>query len=199
MPQPKDFFLWKKFHMKNLLGGLLAAAFAFYLYMAAFQLGPAAQQLEQLASGAIEVPDLTLYQSPIALNDAFFTPLGASGRTYYLHLSSVIDTWYPISYCLFLGLAILFMTQKARMENPIFKYLALWPAVTLLADLMENYNLQKLTTIYPEIDLAAFSAYQTFWVLKFGSFLMGIIWVLVLGVIAIKKAYSNTMQAKKSI
>lgn len=185
--------------MKNLLAGLLGGAFAFYLYMAAFQLGPASQRLEQLADGPIEVPDLTLFDHPKALQDAFLTPLGAEGRAFYLHLSAVIDSWYPLSYCLFLGLAILFMTQKARLERPVFKYLALWPAVTLAADLLENYHLRILTTGYPDISMSAFSAYQTFWVLKFGSFLMGIVWVMILGGTAIKKAYSTTMQAKKSI
>lgn len=183
--------------MKNLLGWLLAGAFVFYLYVAAFQLGPAAEQLEVYANGPVRVPDLSLFNNPQELHDGFLTPLAPAGRAFYMQLSAVIDTWYPISYCLFLAVAILFMTKKAGFEAAKWHWMALLPALTLAADLLENHYLRVLTLAYPATDVGAFARYQLFWVLKFGSFLLGIVWVLVLGGIAIKKAYTRTPSKQK--
>jgi uncharacterized membrane protein len=185
----KPYFSQKSTCMKNLLGWFLIPAVLFYLYMAAFVMGPGSEQLKKFGGQDITMPDLHLFTSEAHLQFAFLEAIGQEGRDFYMYFSATADTLYPISYTLVIFLALLYMLRKTE-KKKLWHLLLLLPILSLMTDLLENQALIGLTAHFPESKPGLFVTYQICWVLKFASLIAAVIGIFGLAFFWLKKLYA---------
>lgn len=117
-----------------------------------------------------------------------FEKMGKEGRDIYYFVSSKIDMVYPIVYGLFVMFLMANFLKKVIAQNSKWRWMALLPILGGVFDYLENFNVQKLLSNYPNIteEQVAFAAQMT--QLKWTSIMgMMLITAVLLLVFVVKK------------
>jgi hypothetical protein len=81
-----------------------------------------------------------------------FKCMGEEGRIKYIQIAKSEDSFYPISYGLFLAITIFFLISYTVEQKRVAWSLALLPIITAISDLYENQNFILLAKQYPDFD-----------------------------------------------
>jgi hypothetical protein len=149
----------------------------FYVYMAAWQIPKAADELQASAEKLDCAGPLDLHLFGFSLEDASLalTCMGEDGRLVYKSIETITDVFYPISYGLFFSLSIFWLVQYCLSRKRLAMILASAGIVTMLVDFYENYRIVEMLTTYPDIPestlRAASAANSLKWAFAFFSIL----------------------------
>lgn len=118
-----------------------------------------------------------------------FDKMGEEGRGIYQFMSSKIDLICPIVYGLLLTLLIAALLKNITRSTSKWRWLYSLPFAAILFDYLENWNVLKLLSNYPNITEAevAFSSQMT--VMKWGVLVTVLLVLVVLGVVNLLKYF----------
>ncbi|MBI5965756.1 MAG: hypothetical protein HY863_19940 [Chloroflexi bacterium] len=94
------------------------------------------------------VPDLMFFYTPQTVYTAIAN-YGEYLRRFNITVNLTVDLVYPLVYTLFFSLLITWLFKKGFSPNSEMQMLNVVPFVTLLFDLLENFGLVTMLSIYP--------------------------------------------------
>lgn len=93
--------------------------------------------------------DLYFFYSPDQAYE-HLAALGAEGRSAYIGMVLTSDLVFPVIYSMALSVALMLVLRKLLPPNSRFRYLCLFPFLTVIADGCENLGLAVATRAFPE-------------------------------------------------
>lgn len=120
--------------------------------------------------GDIKLLDLHFSYSPAQVYD-HLTALGEEGRSAYTRMALTSDLAFPVIYSLALSVALMLVLKTLSPPASRFRYLCLFPFLSIITDWCENLSLAFATYSFPEpVD----------WIVNSASFFTSLKWTLVL-------------------
>jgi hypothetical protein len=155
---------------------------------------PSGQELMGGTAHQVGAIDLTFGAAPASLFDKV-EAYGQQGRMVYRVFVLTADIAYPITYSLFLGLAITFLFRRIFPLKSGLQKLNLLPFGALFFDVLENLGIVALLSTYPQRIswLAVYTVVINFikWILAGGSTLLVLFGLFGWLVVSIRKTGSK--------
>jgi hypothetical protein len=98
--------------------------------------------------GDIRPLDLHFFYSPDQVY-AHLAMLGADGRSAYVSMALTSDLVFPVIYAMALSVALMLALRQLLPASSRFRYLCLFPFMTVIADWCENMGLAVVTRTFP--------------------------------------------------
>jgi hypothetical protein len=130
-----------------------------------------------------KILDLRMGYSYNNVNE-YLTKLGEDGRNYYAKTFHLIDTFYPIIYCAFYLITLLYLIKKCFTKNGKQNILLLLPIIGIICDYGENILINLFIKNINNISKIGVMISNCFTIIKFisiyGSLLIIMILILLL-------------------
>jgi hypothetical protein len=97
----------------------------------------------------------------------FLTEINETGRNYYINQFHVIDTFYPIIYCIFYVTILSYLIKKCFPKNKKLKILLVLPIVGMICDFIENILINHIIKNYDNSLENIVNISSTFTIIKF--------------------------------
>lgn len=164
-------------------GSLALAALVLFVAFTAVVLPRQAAQAEQV-SGDAGSPDSSFFYSA---NDLYnwAEMYGEQGRRAYVRARLTFDVVWPLVYTLFLVTALSWLMRRAFPQHRLWSRSNLAPLLGMLFDFLENGAAALVMARYPQTTpiVASLAGFLTAlkWLFVYGSFVLLLVGVLVLG------------------
>lgn len=163
--------------------------FLVYMYMAAFVMSGISEAIKNSSDNASCTNILDLHFTGISLQDATYELrcMGENGRKLYRMAETKQDIIYPISYGLLLSFTLLILSSFCLINKPNIILLAVMPALIIVCDYCENFQIVKMIDQFPHIDANTVTLFSFFNQVKWILFALNLSLIILLGVYSLYK------------